>query len=296
MASFTPQQVEQLLRPINNIRVLSDGKGHAHVSQQDITAHLIRVFGFGGFDVEVLSIECLFEHARLNAEGRPNNRWDVGYRALVRLTVRNPDGETVCRYENGSTATAQNQTLGDAHDLAYKSAISLSVKRAAIALGDQFGLSLYNKGQREALVRGTIVGAPEAPPAGDVQEGVPQQLALGHDEVDRDLDGSGETPHDSAPTAPPPPEQDPGWTPTPEPTPRPAQGRTPAAITRPQLAKIGALMNELGMTHRPTVLAWVADTVGRPVESRNDLTAPEAHRVIEALLAEQRAIAEGQPS
>ncbi|MFC9768855.1 hypothetical protein [Rhodococcus jostii] len=31
------------------------------------------------------------------------------------------------------------------------------MKRAAIALGDQFGLSLYNKGRLSALVRGTQV-------------------------------------------------------------------------------------------------------------------------------------------
>ena len=60
------------------------------------------------------------------------------------------------------------------------------MKRAAIALGDQFGLSLYNKGQQEALVRGTMVGLPEPEQAKDVQEGVPQQVSLGNDEVERE--------------------------------------------------------------------------------------------------------------
>ncbi len=182
--SLTEQQIEQLLKPINSRRVLKDGKGHSHVSQQDILAHLIRVFGFGSFDIEVLDATCLFESER-TSDGKPNNRFDVCYRALVRLTVRGPDGNTLCRLENGSTATAQNQTRGDAHDLSYKSAISLSVKRAAIALGDQFGLSLYNKGQTEALVRGTIVH-PQEGAEGDVQEGVAQQVSLGNDEVEHE--------------------------------------------------------------------------------------------------------------
>src|SRR5699024_8042732 len=89
-----------------------------------------------------------------------------------------------CHFENGSTATAQNQTLGDGHDLAYKSAISLSVKRAAIALGDGFGLSLYNKGQMSALVMDTLVHPVAPSDSEDVQDGVEQQVSLGNDEVD----------------------------------------------------------------------------------------------------------------
>jgi len=179
---FNAKQVDQLLKPINPKRVLMDGKGHAHVSQQDVLAHLIRVFGFGNFDIDVLNVEPIFVQPRIN-NGKETGRFDACYRALVRLTVRDEDGNS-CHYENGSTATAQNQTLGDAHDLAYKSAISLSVKRAAIALGDGFGLSLYNKGQMTALVMDTLVH-PESPSdAEDVQDGVEQQVSLGNDEVE----------------------------------------------------------------------------------------------------------------
>ncbi len=191
MAKLTARQVEQLLQPINKKRVLLDGKGHSHVSQQDVTAHLIRVFGFGSFDVEVMNVGVVFEEPRMNGD-RPTGRWDVCYRALVRLTVRDANGDELAHYEDGSTATAQNQTRGDAHDLAYKSAISLSKKRAAINLGDQFGLSLYNKGQLSALVMGTLVKPHTAPdePAVDVQDGVEQQVSLGNDEIDREGDAA----------------------------------------------------------------------------------------------------------
>ena len=180
--SLTDKQVEQLLKPINPKRVLRDAKGHSHVSQQDVTAHLIRVFGFGNFDFDVLNVECIFEEPSIDkktAEVRAG-RFDVCYRALMRLTVRTPAGDVLCHYVDGSTATAQNQTRGDAHDLAYKSAISLSKKRCAINLGDQFGLSLYNKGQMTALVGATIPGA-DAPE--DVQADVEQQVSLGNDET-----------------------------------------------------------------------------------------------------------------
>lgn len=188
MSAFDAAQTMQLLQPIRETRVLRDGKGHSHVSQQDITAHLIRVLGFGSFDTDVVKVECVFEE---NAVDRKTgeitlDRWNVCYRALLRLTIRDRDGREVCHYEDGSTATAQNQTRGDAHDLAYKSALSLAKKRAAINLGDQFGLSLYNKGQLTPLVRGTLVlpKKPEDQPEEDLQDGVEQQVSLGNDEVD----------------------------------------------------------------------------------------------------------------
>ena len=188
MSSFTARQTQQLLAAIKPNRVLRDGKGHSHVSQQDITAHLIRVFGFGSFDTDVVKVECVYEQERANDKGVLTNRWDVCYRALLRLTIRDAEGNEVCHYEDGSTATAQNQTRGDAHDLAYKSALSLAKKRTAINLGDQFGLSLYNKGQTDALVRGTLVLPPEPKDdekaTEDVQEGVAQQVSLGNDEIE----------------------------------------------------------------------------------------------------------------
>lgn len=186
---FTKKQVDALLRPISPKRVLYLD-GMAHVSQQDITAHLVRIFGFGSFDIDVTQLELLYETSdeAVNRAGKKYLAWDVSYRAAVRLTVRNPNGEKVCHYENGSVGTARRQpNRGDAHDLAYKSAISLSIKRAAIPLGDQFGLSLYNKGQLEALVIDTLVDGRNS---GDVQANVPAQVALGNDEIDRsDTDG-----------------------------------------------------------------------------------------------------------
>lgn len=176
---FNEKQIKQLLQPINPKRVLRDGKGNAHVAQQDVTAHLTRIFGFGNWSKEVVSVELVFEQP-----GSKPNRWDVCYKALVRLTVLDEDGEFVTAYTDGSMGTALNQSRGDAHDLAYKSAISLSTKRAAKDLGDQFGLSLYNKGQMAALVGATLVGVPDT--VEEVQSHVEQQVSMGNDEIDRD--------------------------------------------------------------------------------------------------------------
>lgn len=185
--AFTEKQIAQLLQPINPKRVLRDGKGNAHVAQQDVTAHLTRIFGFGGWDKDLLVDELVFEQERLR-DGKPTGRWDVCYKATVRLTVKDEHGNEVCHFEDGSMGVAQNQTRGDAHDLARKSAISLSTKRAAKDLGDQFGLSLYNKGQMTAIVKSTLVGGEE--PKDDVQAEVDQVVALGNDEIDREPSGA----------------------------------------------------------------------------------------------------------
>lgn len=52
-------------------------------------------------------------------------------------------------------------------------------------------------------------------------------------------------------------------------------------VTRLQLTKIAAQMGDLGITDRDEALAYVADVIERPIESRNELTRAEASRLIE---------------
>jgi hypothetical protein len=52
-------------------------------------------------------------------------------------------------------------------------------------------------------------------------------------------------------------------------------------VTPLQLTKIAAQMGDLGITDRDDALAYVADVIGRPIETRNDLTAAEASRLID---------------
>jgi recombination DNA repair RAD52 pathway protein len=186
MSQFNGEQTVQLLAPIHPKRVLT-ANGQSHLSQQDVIAHLIRVFGFGGFDVTHPHgpPQVIFEDEKVDGQGK--SRWTVAYRAFVRLDVKDEYGRIVASYEEGSTGDARNQPArSDAHDLAMKSALSLAKKRAAIHLGDQFGLSLYNKGQKAALVLGTKVvpaGYEGRSDDGDLQDNVPQQEALGIDET-----------------------------------------------------------------------------------------------------------------
>lgn len=144
-------QTDFLTQPIAESRVEKDGKGMRHVAAWDIRRHLLRIFGWGGFDIETKRLECITQ-----VESKPD-QWTVVYLAEVKLTIKSPHGAILATFEDGATGDARNQrSLGDAHDLAMKSALSGGLKRCAVNLGDQFGLSLYAKGITGAVVGRTL--------------------------------------------------------------------------------------------------------------------------------------------
>jgi hypothetical protein len=61
------------------------------------------------------------------------------------------------------SGNAPQPDRAEAHALALTSAVSTGLKRAAINLGDQFGLSLYERGSRAAIVKGTLMDGSELP-------------------------------------------------------------------------------------------------------------------------------------
>lgn len=159
---FSPDQVERLLRPIRPGRVFTTD-GHSNLAAWDVKAHLTRMFGFGMWSKQILRLELLVEHDEMVKRGdKERVGWWVTYGCDMRLSVKNPDGEVVWEGEDTATGSASNQPQrGDAHDLARKNAVSYALKRCATDLGDQFGLSLYNKGLAQAVVGMTLVGTKE---------------------------------------------------------------------------------------------------------------------------------------
>ncbi|MFF2135523.1 Rad52/Rad22 family DNA repair protein [Streptomyces sp. NPDC058193] len=144
-ADLTVEQVKTLLAPINPSRVQTLNR-QSHLEAWDVRRWLNRVFGFGGWSDETLELVCVAER-----EINPG-RWTVIYRAQVRLTVKTTDGRTLTAYDDAAMGDSRNQpSLGDAHDMAMKTALSQALKRCAHNLGDAFGLSLYNDGSRQAV-------------------------------------------------------------------------------------------------------------------------------------------------
>lgn len=220
---LTDQQLKVLYSALHSDRVGFNQKGFAHVQQWDVRRFLIRVFGFGGYDTELVSIDVVreIEHAPSNPSGK--SRWTVVYRVHQRLTVKDIAGRPIATFDGVATGDAQNQpSLGDAHDGAVKEADSQSLKRAAVNLGDAFGLSLYNGGKPAAVVLWsaahphlTIKG-----PTASHDEAKPEDPPV---EAEPDA-GKGE------PDPEPDPEQPGPSTPTAVPDPAPAEQQRPGAM------------------------------------------------------------------
>lgn len=185
--SITPQQYEQLRAPLNATRVAhreQGGKQLSYLETWDVRAHLIRMFGFGNFDVETL--EYTYVGAREYTTQQGKDMVEVIYTARVRLTVRDSEGLHLCTYTEaaGGDASGPVSMLGSHHDNALKSAESDALKRCAVNLGTQFGLSLYQDGSTRDVVKGTLV-KPEGwePPVPDEKAVEALKHSLGAEQI-----------------------------------------------------------------------------------------------------------------
>jgi recombination DNA repair RAD52 pathway protein len=164
--SLTEKQFETLRRPLNRTRVAhrsQGGKQLSYLESWDVRAHLIRVFGYGGFDIETLEQNWIGTREYQSSGDTPKPMVEVSWMAKIRLTIRDVEGNRLCRYTEtavGSTSGPASM-IGEHHDNAVKTAASDALKRCAINLGTQFGLSLYDAGSLADVVRNTI-----APPPG----------------------------------------------------------------------------------------------------------------------------------
>lgn len=157
-SSLSAEQYEVLLKPLAVNRVASRSQAGVKLSYLeawDVKAHLIRIFGFGGWSWRVDKAELAFE------EKDEKGRWNVGYRVIGTLTISQLE---YALYTEAAVGSSTQPQRGEAHDMAIKTAESDALKRAAINLGTQFGLSLYNNGSREDVVGRTLM-----PPQGSLK-------------------------------------------------------------------------------------------------------------------------------
>jgi len=263
---LTDQQLKVLYSALHNDRVGFNQKGFAHVQQWDVRRFLIRVFGFGGYDTELVSIDLIreIEHPPNSQGGKP--RWTVAYRVHQRLTVKDIAGRPIATFDGVATGDAQNQpSLGDAHDGAVKEADSQSLKRAAVNLGDAFGLSLYNGGKTNPVVlwsaahphltiKGPVAGHDESKPEDPPVEPEP------------DANAGAPEPEPAPPaTAPAPAPTGPAAVPDPPQQQRP--GAMPAAGPNERQTALDAMWAAAGDAKFTDGLpAQFADSFGHPIE------------------------------
>lgn len=117
---LTQQQIDQLLKPLHPSRVMQK-KGQAYLAAWDVRRWLLRIFGPGGWTFEVRQCEMAHQIEHRPEKAGEKVRWTVVYRAVGRLTIKDPDGFVVGFWEDGATGDGARQpSLGDAHDLAMK--------------------------------------------------------------------------------------------------------------------------------------------------------------------------------
>lgn len=213
---FSAYQLRMLHGGINKNRV-QNLRGLSHLEAWDVRRQLLRIFGFGGFSIETLSLDVVHSHGqegfrKKNKQGEEYGptytAWTIVYRAQVRLTVFDTSGQEICHWEDGAAGDAINQpSVGDAHDMAMKTSLSQALKRCAVNLGDQFGLSLYNDGSQDAVVGFSAAHPPQEwkqqPPPQPEPEDPPVRPEPGAN-ADEPAIGRGEAPQvsESAPASP----------------------------------------------------------------------------------------------
>lgn len=178
---LTAEQYSRLTMALDANRVGKNPKGYSHLEAWDVRRWLIRVFGFGSFDIETVALDLVKEienpgRRKKNKQGEeygdPYTAWTVVYRAQIRLTIWDQFGGHVV-LEDGACGDSTNQpSLGDCHDNAAKTALSQALKRCAVNLGDCFGLGLYNGGGTQSVVNRSLV-APELQAVDEPAAGLP---------------------------------------------------------------------------------------------------------------------------
>jgi recombination DNA repair RAD52 pathway protein len=150
---LTSEQYDVLIKDLAAHRVAKRkqaGLELSYLEAWDVRAHLIRIFGFGGWSSTVETAELAFEE-------NTNGKWSVGYKVLLKLVIH----DLGCFYTEAAIGSSTQGSRGEAHDMAIKTAESDALKRAAVNLGTQFGLSLYDNGSRKDVVGHSLINPDE---------------------------------------------------------------------------------------------------------------------------------------
>jgi hypothetical protein len=146
---FTPSQQQALAAPLDRANVQTRSQSNRNLSYLEgwhVIAEANRIFGFDGWQRETLHCQCVAERERSIGSGQRSG-WGVTYTAKARIKV----GEII--REGSGAGHGIDMDLGQAHESAIKEAETDAMKRALMTFGNQFGLALYDKQQREVAAK-----------------------------------------------------------------------------------------------------------------------------------------------
>lgn len=151
MNGFTPEQQAALQAPLDRKHVATrqqSGQTLSYIESWRVIEAANRIFGFDGWESEVLEMRCTVERER--KIGKPPNQrdgWGVSYICRVRVTVF--AGERRIIREDYGGGHGVDADMGLAHESASKEAASDAQKRCLRTFGNPFGLALYDKTQAQ---------------------------------------------------------------------------------------------------------------------------------------------------
>lgn len=150
-APISATQLATLMRDLNPNRVAVRDK-MSYLEAWDVKAHLTRIFGFGGYSSEVLASQIVFAQQVPQARDPKKTNWKVAAQVTLRLTIH----QFGAVFTEVAIGGSSQPDFTESADMAVKTAESDALKRAAIALGTQFGLSLYNNGSPVDIIRAIV--------------------------------------------------------------------------------------------------------------------------------------------
>jgi hypothetical protein len=146
---FTSSQQQALAAPLDRANVQTRNQSNRNLSYLEgwhVIAEANRIFGFDGWQRETLHCQCVAERERSIGSSQRSG-WGVTYTAKARIKV----GEII--REGSGAGHGIDMDLGQAHESAIKEAETDAMKRALMTFGNQFGLALYDKQQREVAAK-----------------------------------------------------------------------------------------------------------------------------------------------
>lgn len=157
---FTPAQARRLMRPVKSDRI-EQKRGLAYVPQQEVRAELARIFGPGNADHTMSEPQMIYETSQMgNSKGEKTDTeyWTACYMVGCTLRVRDYQGNEIYNCTEWHVeANALLPDRGEAHAMAVTSAQSYALRRAALSLGDAFGLHLYDGGNLAGIIGGSLM-------------------------------------------------------------------------------------------------------------------------------------------
>ena len=142
--AFNPKQLQELQEPLSSQAVKTrsqSGRNLSYIEGWYAISEANRIFGFDSWDQEIVELKCVSERERKIGRDQKAG-WGVSYVASIRINVNGIKREGV------GAGHGIDVDPGQAHESAIKEAATDAMKRALMTFGNQFGLALYDKEQR----------------------------------------------------------------------------------------------------------------------------------------------------